>query len=148
MKYGKVRRFDLKSPEFLLGSRRVIVHEKPMFNDDFKENDGSFPCCISPDEYPEGKPHFWFETYDFDGHESLRVNCDLLFIDDEYDGFFVQAQHWHDEVVQVRMHSTHHTWFSQHLLQRITWTLRHAEIVLPLLYKALQERLNIKEVVA
>lgn len=141
MKYGKARQFDLKSPDLFLGSKRVKVYEKPMFSQSFRQDDGSFPCVISPDAYPTGKGHYWFDLED----QYLTVNCDLLYVDDECDGFLVQAQHWYDDEVQVRIHSNHHTWYTPDLLQSITWGVRHAKIVLPLLYKALQERLNIKE---
>ena len=142
MKYGKARQFDLKIPSSSWGTLRVKVYEEPMFSQDFRQENGSFPCVISPDAYREGKPHYWFDLYE-DGQD-IAVFCDLLYVDDEYDGFLVQAQHWYDDMVQVRIHSTHDTWYTPELVQDIGKKLRRVKEVLPLLDAALRKRLNLK----
>ena len=141
--YGKARQFDLKLSNRPWGTHRVKVYEEPMFSQDFRLENGSFPCCISPNAYPEGKPHYWFDLYE--SGKDISVSCDLLYVDDEYDGFFVQAQHWYDDMVQVRIHSTHDTWYTPELVRDIALKLKHVKEVLPLLDGALRKRLNIKD---
>ena len=142
MKYGKVRQFYLKTPELVMGSHRVRVHEKPMFSQNFRQDDGSFPNVIAPDAYPIGKPHYWFDLHEQD--QDITTYCDYLYVDDEDDGFLVQAQHWGYGEVQVRIHSNHHTWYTPHLVQSIARRLRHSQVILPLLEAALKQRLNLK----
>lgn len=135
--------------EYVINRKKVVLHSKGMFSQDFKE-DGRFPACIAPDEYPNYVPHYWYDRIDLHGKEhpnwdEVAYFCDILITDVEYDAFVVRINHIYGESCETYMHNCVQTMFDGRIMLNMAHAVRNAERILCKLEKLHNKKLKVTD---